>query len=352
MNIAASSPQVRSALANDAVSPSAVDSPMLEQVFAVNVATVNSGFASQNLLIQLRSHYPSGCLAAELVQVVAGDYVVRAIVSVDDLAIATALAAAATVEQAEDQARARVMAVLGLTLLPLTEIKPEIKPSVGKADRLPDPAPIVDVPIVMDSVVEETIIEETATEPAATEPAATEPAATEPAAIEEAAVDFMAEAKSAVKSTRSKAKATKSKAGKSEPEAASDVEFAVESAIEPEVELAVAPPAIEITGGLDESDEMEIEYEFTVDEEPEMTAAETLMADPIEPMIDLSDAIAQIGAEIERIGWTRKQGSAYLQETYGKRTRAELTEPELLNFLHYLKALPSKLQPALSDLPF
>lgn len=68
--------------------------------------------------------------------------------------------------------------------------------------------------------------------------------------------------------------------------------------------------------------------------------------DEVEPPapepIDLSDAIAQIGTEIERIGWTKKQGSTYLQDTYGKKTRAELDEDELIEFLHYLKALPSK----------
>jgi hypothetical protein len=66
----------------------------------------------------------------------------------------------------------------------------------------------------------------------------------------------------------------------------------------------------------------------------------------------LSDVIAQIGTEIDRIGWSKKQGSAYLQGTYGKRTRAELTEPELVAFLTYLKSLPAKVQPALTDLPF
>ena len=68
--------------------------------------------------------------------------------------------------------------------------------------------------------------------------------------------------------------------------------------------------------------------------------------------LDLSDAIAQIGMEIDRIGWTKKQGSAYLQQTYGKRTRAELTETELFGFLNYLKSMPAKLQPQLSQLPF
>jgi hypothetical protein len=73
---------------------------------------------------------------------------------------------------------------------------------------------------------------------------------------------------------------------------------------------------------------------------------------PVPEPIDLSDAIAQIGTEIERIGWTKKQGSTYLQDTYGKKTRAELDEDELIEFLHYLKALPSKGQAGLSQIPF
>lgn len=94
-------------------------------------------------------------------------------------------------------------------------------------------------------------------------------------------------------------------------------------------------------------------YEYSVEEEG-VEAVEPVAA-PIAvpvPVIDLSEAIAQIGMEIERIGWTKKQGSAYLQQEYGKRTRAELTEAELFSFLGYLKSLPAKLQPTMSQIPF
>lgn len=94
-------------------------------------------------------------------------------------------------------------------------------------------------------------------------------------------------------------------------------------------------------------------YEYSVEEEG-VEAVEPVAA-PITvpvPVIDLSEAIAQIGMEIERIGWTKKQGSAYLQQEYGKRTRAELTEAELFSFLGYLKSLPAKLQPTMSQIPF
>ena len=58
--------------------------------------------------------------------------------------------------------------------------------------------------------------------------------------------------------------------------------------------------------------------------------------------MDLSDAIAQIGLLMEQVGWDKKQGVAYLQETYGKRTRAELTDQELMTFLGHLQTLVQK----------
>ncbi len=299
------------------------------------VATVNSGFVSQGLLIQLRSHYPSGCLRSELVQVEAGSYVVRAMVAVEGVVIATGMAAAATIDRAEDAARARVMAVMGLTPLSLPEPKLE-----SAAARIPDvvtaPLPLpVTLPVV---VMSEPMVPEPVAAPpiVAAPPLDPEPIALE-AEVNELDADDATQAET--KSTKSKAKSTKSKAA---------------------TKLDVVPPPeplVEMTGGADVTDEDEIEYEFTIEGDDGLDATEgqtdgLVDAAPFEPTIDLSDAIAQIGAEIERIGWTKKQGSAYLQEAYSKRTRAELTETELLSFLHYLKALPSKLQPALSDLPF
>jgi hypothetical protein len=53
--------------------------------------------------------------------------------------------------------------------------------------------------------------------------------------------------------------------------------------------------------------------------------------------------------EIERIGWSRKRGSEYLQKTYGKKTRGELDDVELVSFLSYLKAHPSSSEVPFSD---
>jgi hypothetical protein len=43
--------------------------------------------------------------------------------------------------------------------------------------------------------------------------------------------------------------------------------------------------------------------------------------------------------EMKRLGWSIERGRSYLQETYNKRTRQELTVSEITEFLNYLKSL-------------
>jgi hypothetical protein len=56
---------------------------------------------------------------------------------------------------------------------------------------------------------------------------------------------------------------------------------------------------------------------------------------------DLSSLIALTDVEMDRIGWTKLEGRDYLKQTYGKATRQRLEVDELLDFLNYLRALPS-----------
>ena len=71
--------------------------------------------------------------------------------------------------------------------------------------------------------------------------------------------------------------------------------------------------------------------------------AKQILEKNAESPVDLSDLISQIGVEIQRIGWNKKQGSNYLQTKYQKKTRAELTQQELIEFLAFLKAQPTLL---------
>ncbi len=53
--------------------------------------------------------------------------------------------------------------------------------------------------------------------------------------------------------------------------------------------------------------------------------------------VDLSDVMAQTSVELTRLGWTSDQGREYLERTYGKRSRHQLTDEELMSFLLYLE---------------
>lgn len=129
------------------------------------------------------------------------------------------------------------------------------------------------------------------------------------------------------------------------------VQAAVEMATEPEESepVEISLEVEEVYEYTYEGEEIPLEPIAAIEVAPKPVVVPTA---PIDYGLDLSDAIAQIGMEIDRIGWTKKQGSAYLQQTYGKRTRAELTETELFGFLSYLKSMPAKLQPELSQIPF
>ncbi|TYQ27126.1 hypothetical protein [Pseudanabaena sp. UWO310] len=57
--------------------------------------------------------------------------------------------------------------------------------------------------------------------------------------------------------------------------------------------------------------------------------------------IDLSDPISKIDVEMERLNWTKAQGRDYLVRTFDKKSRQQLSNDELLQFLSYLRSLPT-----------
>ncbi len=108
------------------------------------------------------------------------------------------------------------------------------------------------------------------------------------------------------------------------------------------------------------------ESEHTYYEEPEYEPPETpsLPKSPTKPVVsavpvtspiaapnefsdspvDLSDPIAQIDVEMERLGWDRNMGRGYLQKAFNKRSRQQLSDNELIQFLTHLKSLPTPTQ--------
>jgi hypothetical protein len=76
------------------------------------------------MLNQFRSLYPQGSLISELIAINHGKYIVRVLVIVDGVTLASGLAAAETIEQAEDQARHRALNILNLNGEALNNLQP------------------------------------------------------------------------------------------------------------------------------------------------------------------------------------------------------------------------------------
>lgn len=227
---------------------------------------------------RFRHSYPMGSLISELLQVHGDRYVVRAMVQVGGVTLATGMATATQIEQAEDRARLRALAVLGLASPGLPLVAPV---NLTFQSTSPSAEPVA---------------------PGKMPPAPIKPLAKSGAAPTVASVppNLLFQAESSV------------------PE------------FEPEPVPSLAPP--EPTDFLEESqEEMNSPDPFPLEDFPALSR---------EP-IDTSDLIAQIDTEMMRVGWTKEQGRDYLKTTYRKRSRQLLSEDELLDFLHFLKALPS-----------
>jgi len=88
-------------------------------------------------------------------------------------------------------------------------------------------------------------------------------------------------------------------------------------------------------GDLEPADSDNYSYESNIPETEPKPAAE------VNEPFDLSDAIAQTSIQLKRLGWNNQQGRNYLEQTYGKRSRHELNDTEMLSFLTYLSSQPT-----------
>ncbi len=72
--------------------------------------------------------------------------------------------------------------------------------------------------------------------------------------------------------------------------------------------------------------------------------ATSMLPDPVVEAEDLSDIIAQSDVELQRIGWGPKEGREFLESRFNKKSRHQLNEAELREFLSHLKQQPTRLR--------
>ncbi|MEY3826243.1 MAG: hypothetical protein RLZZ148_1057 [Cyanobacteriota bacterium] len=75
-----------------------------------------------------------------------------------------------------------------------------------------------------------------------------------------------------------------------------------------------------------------------VEPEPELKPEPPEIApSSLEPGMDFNQVMAQIDVEMKRLKWTKEEGRDYLRSTYGKTSRIQLNDEEIIGFLGYLK---------------
>ncbi|MGM3306368.1 hypothetical protein ACSQ6I_10360 [Anabaena sp. WFMT] len=265
------------------------------------------------MLAQFQSLYPNGSIISELVQIFQGKYIVRVSLQIEGVTRATGMAAAETVEAAEDQARNRALMLLGIT----NETEGRVAFS---------PKPISPVP-VKTTVNTTTALRESV--PTSQDVASTQWSVTKNTEI-------------------------------SSPPA---IEYNNTSD-------TYNQPLTQVTlGSVTREEQLDIateKLEMSFSPEPEHQSSPGITASNVTPFtprnysssedigfpsgigtrkkknepVNLSDVIAQTDVQIERLAWTKEQGREYLKKTYGKLGRSLLSEEELLDFLNYLKSQP------------
>lgn len=265
------------------------------------------------MLAKFRQQYPQGSLIGELVKIDRGIYIVKVLVRVNDIILATALAGANTVEAAEDNARERA-----ISSLLLDESSTSVDRSSTTVDSTASDRPAVNSPV---------------------QPSTPSPDKNEPR----------------VKSNQ-ESKNVNFYEDRLETGSARSPVFAPETVAEPET----------VSFAASESDRSDLEASepttaktlfddtFTADTSPatldngfnseslaknEPTTEPTPTAEP--EAMDFNEIKQKTDIEIKRLGWTKDDGREFLKSRYGKRSRLHLTDEQLLEFLQYLEKQPN-----------
>jgi hypothetical protein len=337
------------------------------------VTLLTNSFSIPTLTAQLHARYPAASLIAEFVTIHQERFVVRALVQVGGMILATGMATADDIEQAEDRAKARALMALGISNFtpsipasPSTYSVSTASPSVSTASPFPPPSGFNPVPDLtasgsLPSPVAEGLFDastESSQVPQKVDTARSAPTQPVPAqpASPTTSASFTPLSHWESEQTPYKLDHEPEHYGTDRYEfVPSTLEDHPSPADQPENEAVLPhPPLVEPSLGAPPAQTApatEADAEIGIlSPEPAQPSGSTgkgksakRKSEPAEPAPAIPEAndrsaeIAKIGLEMKRLGWTTEQGRNYLKRTYGKRSRQELDDSELMDFLRYLE---------------
>jgi hypothetical protein len=314
-------------------------------------------------MTQLQARYPTASLTADLLTIHQNHYVIRAAVHLGSTTLSTGMAAEADIEQAEDRAKVRALSALGIGSFP------SFVPSQTSDYTLPAPA--------FPTPTDRAPLESGAS---AAPPLASFSALPNRQPFTHPPDRSLNLAENAELPTANVVQVEPSPLlpiDLPDSSAAASVDFdytasyettndaPVEDAIEPSF-APLTPPLAESSSPVEPIEPLPFSELPPEEDQPKPPAggskastagkskAKRKADSPDSPEApqpsaeaDRSEEIAKIGLEMKRLGWTTEQGRNYLKRTYGKRSRQELDDSELMDFLRYLE-----FQPSPSESPF
>ena len=313
------------------------------------------------MLAQFQNLYPTSSLTTELLEIHHGKFIVRSSVEIEGVTRATGMAAAETIEEAEDRSRARALMVLAMKAE-----EPQAEATEKETKTSPNPSLEVLSNRSLTTAVttakepkQSTNSQETQNSVSETQPL-TPPQETPTPVSNTQPTSSPQETPTPVSSTPPISSPPETETPDVFPgEDYSDIysqEFDTPLPIptdsEPEIDTPVENPDIPFDSPHEEeptptkttSTSKSGTGRTTKKTTKTTTSKRKKKAEPI----DLSDVIAKTDVQMERLRWTPQQGREYLIQTYNKRGRTLLTEEELLDFLQHLESIPTP-SPELSE---
>jgi hypothetical protein len=298
------------------------------------------------MLNEFRQAYPRGSLISELINIYQGKYLVRVLAIVDDVTLATGLAAEDTLEMAEDRARLRALGAIsfeatlhqaasrpvvshqpsaglsGVSSAPGTSrslSSPRNRPQISDRPQSPDLANLESEAIPRDL-----------------------PSNYGTSEISDPREEWLVSSQDYYSLPKNQNTSEDISAWSTPPKSFEsfdpDREFSAISgqAIAKRAggPLASSPSPDMAPAGAD----LYSSYPVATTQ-----ATETMTGEDVPPRPRLlsdderKQKIAQTTVEIQRLGWDNTQGREFLQGRYNKRARSQLSDEELLDFLHYLQ---------------
>jgi hypothetical protein len=281
------------------------------------------------VLGEFRQRYPQGSLVSKLIDIDRGIYIVKVSVVVDNITLATGLAGRERVETAEDAARERAIAALMLnsndlaTQNNLNHIAQETIPTNNEHDN--------------ENI--DTVNSANYSTAEGGQPQAQPSQGGERLTKKEAQADpivFNSEQK--LESSIDESIASQLN---SEPEV--KAEILPEEVIIPAPKSSIAASAnlFEGTSNIDMISNHSLKDLDNIPDSSPLNSTEDFLDAENLAEINFNEIKHKTDLEIKRLGWTKDDGREFLKSRYGKRSRLQLTDNQLLEFLQYLESQPN-----------